>query len=123
MKAIELGATYQLAAAAGGITYDTFNEWRKADASFSDAINAAEGKAAEQWLRYIERAAKDGNWQAAAWKLERRYPHMYGRTVQETRNTHEHSGPSGQPIPIQYFDASAALAAAAGGSGEDREDA
>ncbi len=37
----------------------------------------------------IDKAAADGKWQAAAWKLERRYPSQYGR--QEKRLL-EHSG-------------------------------
>ena len=37
----------------------------------------------------IDKAAADGKWQAAAWKLERRYPAQYGK--QEKRLL-EHSG-------------------------------
>ena len=88
IDAIKLGATYELAAAYAGMSYETFNEWRKADVEFFDAIKQAEGQAAVLLLSKIEQAATDGNWQAAAWKLERRYPKMYGRTVQEQ----EHSG-------------------------------
>lgn len=100
VQAIELGATYELAASYGGVAYNTFNEWMKAgeDAQagvkreFYDAVKAAEGKAAVKWLAKIEQAASDGNWQAAAWKLERRYPGDYGRT------RHEHTGRDGGPI-------------------------
>jgi hypothetical protein len=31
----------------------------------------------------IDQAASSGVWQAAAWKLERRFPHIYGRRVIE----------------------------------------
>lgn len=88
VQAIKLGATYELAAGYAGMSYETFNEWRKDDIEFSEAIKQAEGQAAVLLLAKIEQAATDGNWQAAAWKLERRYPKMYGRTVQEQ----EHSG-------------------------------
>ena len=88
VQAIKLGATYELAANYAGMSYETFNEWRKADVEVSEAIKQAEGQAAVLLLAKIEQAATDGNWQAAAWKLERRYPKMYGRTVQEQ----EHSG-------------------------------
>jgi len=81
-QAIELGATYELAAHYGGIAYSTFAEWQSEKPEFSEAVKAAEGKAAVKWLAKIEQAAVK-NWQAAAWKLERRYPHLYGRTVQE----------------------------------------
>jgi hypothetical protein len=46
---------------------------------FVERIREAEGRAVIGWLAKIEKAATDGNWQAAAWKLERRYPENYGR--------------------------------------------
>lgn len=79
LEAIRKGATYELAAGYAGITYETFNAWMKAKPTFSVAVKAAEGVAALGWLEKIEAAANDGNWQAAAWKLERRYPRDYGR--------------------------------------------
>lgn len=80
VQAISMGATYELASQFGGIHYDTFNEWMKGKPDFSEAVKAAEGRAVVGWLAKIEKAASDGNWQAAAWKLERRYPENYGRT-------------------------------------------
>lgn len=87
MEAIRSGATYELAAGYAGITFQTFNEWRKAKPEFSDALTRAEGAGAMTWLQMIE-AAAPVDWRAAAWKLEHRYPHMYGKTVQ----AQEHSG-------------------------------
>lgn len=81
--AIKLGASYELACKFAGISEDTFANWRKRYSDFSDAIQEAEGAGVMQWLAKIEKAANDGSWQAAAWKLERRYPQTYGRTVQE----------------------------------------
>lgn len=81
VDAIELGATYEMAAAYGGITFETLRQWRKRYPSFSDALKQAEGRAVLKWLYRIEQAANAGTWQAAAWKLERRYPSDYGRTV------------------------------------------
>lgn len=81
--AVEAGATYELAAKAAGVTYETLRVWRESKAAFSVALDEAEGRAAQRWLRVIERAAvEDGSWHAAAWKLERRYPESYGRQVQ-----------------------------------------
>jgi hypothetical protein len=88
VQAIKVGATYELAAQYGGVSYNTFNEWmKKGDAAksgkyreFHEAIKAAEGDAAIKWLAMIDKAAVE-TWQAAAWKLERRYPQNYGRTV------------------------------------------
>lgn len=116
LKALRLGATYELAARYGGIHYDTLNEWRKDDPEFSEAIEKAEGDAATSWLERIETAANEGNWQAAAWKLERRYPESYGR---REVTKHEHSGPNGGAIQFSF---GAVIAELASGSAADRED-
>lgn len=105
MQAIQLGATYALAAQYGGVTYETFNNWmNKGEAArsgvyfqFFNAIKEAEGKGAIGWLAKIEKAANDGSWQAAAWKLERRYPEQYGRQVKDNR----HSGYVGTFNPAE----------------------
>jgi len=83
VDAIRLGATYELACNYGGIDYMTFRRWYEAKREFSEAVKDAEGAAVVKWLALIDKAANDGAWQAAAWKLERRYPQTYGRTVQE----------------------------------------
>lgn len=77
--ALELGASYCAASAYAGIAYITFVRWRDMDDDFAAMIELAQGKAQVGWLAKIEKAATDGNWQAAAWKLERRYPDEYGR--------------------------------------------
>lgn len=79
--AIRVGATFRLACLYAGIDQSTFENWRKRYADFSDAVNEAEGAAAVKWMAQIDKAAKDGSWQAAAWKLERKYPREYGRRV------------------------------------------
>lgn len=89
--AIRLGATYDLAAMYAGISKRTFQRWRQHASTAKDGtplaqlrerLTMAEGAAAVGWLEHIEQAARDGNFAAAAWKLERRYPDMYGRRVQ-----------------------------------------
>jgi hypothetical protein len=88
VNAILLGATYELAAMYAGISTDTFERWRKKAttapagtplAVLGERLREAEGRAAIGWLAKIEKVASEGNWQAAAWKLERRYPETYGR--------------------------------------------
>ena len=96
LQALEVGATYELAARYGGISFDTFLRWRKRYAGFATHLHAAEGKAALRWLVKINQAA-GGDWRAAAWMLERRYPHDYGRTVQEQH----HTGDAAQPVSIR----------------------
>jgi hypothetical protein len=86
--AIRLGATYKLAAQYAGISYDAFNEWMVkgeqaqtgAYCQFRHAVKEAEGAAAVGWLAKIEKAASDGTWQAAAWKLERLHGDEYALT-------------------------------------------
>jgi hypothetical protein len=106
VQAIQMGATYELAAQFGGVSYDTFNNWMKRGAEaaegdqafvdFFETVKQAEGKAAVGWLAKIEVAANDGNWQAAAWKLERRYPGDYGR--QRIELTGKDGGPVGVDV-------------------------
>jgi hypothetical protein len=79
--AIRLGATYDLAARYAGMSDSTFERWRESDPDFAEQVRDAEGAAVVGWLAKIEKAANDGEWTAAAWKLERRYPHEYGRRV------------------------------------------
>lgn len=92
VHAIKLGATYDLACKYANIDYSLFALWmngrhfpkgttQQQKDDFVETIRAAEGEAAMVWLAKIERAASDGNWTAAAWKLERRYPNQYGRAV------------------------------------------
>lgn len=91
VKALHLGATHRLAGLAAGIGESTFYTWmalgRDTGASpyleFLNAVKIAEGAGAVECLEKLAVASRDGNWQAAAWVLERRYPAEYGRTVQE----------------------------------------
>ncbi len=91
VRAIRVGATYELAAQFGGITYQTFLNWmtrgqgsrRGRYFEFFEAVKRAEGEAAIKWLALIDKAAAT-TWQAAAWKIERRYPQWYGRRVELT---------------------------------------
>lgn len=99
--AIRVGATFGLACAYAGISEDTFARWRERYADFADAVKEAEGGAVVGWLAKIEKAANDGTWQAAAWKLERRYPREYGRQVVEQ----EHTG--GLTVRVVYEDVDA----------------
>jgi len=84
--AIQLGATHELACKYAGISEDSLARWQARYADFAAAIKEAEGSGAVGWLLRIEAAAKNGSWQAAAWKLERRYPEQYGRTVSDHRH-------------------------------------
>lgn len=87
VHAISLGATLKMACAYAGIGESTFykeiamgREAQDAESvEFLEAIKKAEADAGLKWLGQIEDAAQQGNWQAAAWRLERRYPREYAR--------------------------------------------
>lgn len=103
VRAISVGATFEAAANAGGVVYNTFNEWmKKGEAAksgkyrdFYEAVKKAKGNRQIRWLAQIEKAADGGNWQAAAWKLERTEPKNFGR------QRVEHTGADGGPIQVQ----------------------
>jgi len=86
-QALSVGATYALAAAYAGISADTLTRWQDRYTEFADKVRLAEGRGAITSLAQIQKAATDGDWRAAAWKMEKRYPADYGKTVQENRLT------------------------------------
>ena len=91
VQAIKLGSTYALACQYAGISRATFFRWMAAGRQnhspakreFPDAVKEAEGGHALQTLATIHRAAKDGDWKAGAWLLERR--HGYTRDGKASR--------------------------------------
>lgn len=124
--AIEAGMSQKRACRVAGISHETLRLWRE-DPRKADALTAlieeAEAAFEQRMLQVIDKAATENDqWQAAAWRLERKWPEDFGRR-DTVKGVHEHSGPAGAPIPIQYFDADAALAAVAAGSGDGSGDA
>ncbi len=105
LTAIKLGCPKKDACGAAGIAETTLYKWMEwADserrdaaryADFRERIKIAEGEATQNWLAIIEKAARDGSWQAAAWKLERRR----GMFVPRVRT--EVTGKDGEAIQIQ----------------------
>ncbi len=79
LHAISLGSPYELACDYAGISYELFRQWhRRAENGeevfivFVDRVKKAQGVAAVKWLTKIDKAMEE-QWQAAAWKLERRH--------------------------------------------------
>jgi transposase len=95
-QAIRLGATDELACDYAGIGASTFYAWMEAKPEFQETIKQARGAAAVKWLAKIEQAGEDA-WQAFAWKLERRFPQMYGKQALEI------SGPDGGAIVVKGY--------------------
>lgn len=107
------GSYVETAALAAGVSKRALYEWlsRGGDAKLDDDGNAVDPKMqryvdfvvavdqalAESEIRDIERIDKaaDTTWQAAAWKLERKWPEKYG-----VKQRIEHTGAGGGPISI-----------------------
>jgi hypothetical protein len=111
LAALRAGNYQETAAVYGGISRDTFYYWleRGRDepesiySDFSDAVEKAKADAEVRDVALIDKAAHDGSWQAAAWKLERKFPNKWGRV-----NRTEISGPDGAPVKVD-IDAKASL--------------
>ena len=86
-KAIRIGATYQAAAEAAGISYETFNEWRKCKTTkflrFSEAVDRANADAQLDLLAKVQTFG-DKDWRASTWILEHRFKQDYGNAVDVT---------------------------------------
>ena len=104
-RTLRLGAYQREAAAAAGISYSALMQWiskggkerrhiaeggkpRKGHALYLDLVQGMEKAQAEAQLSdlaIVTRAAQEGAWQAAAWKLERRNPDQWGRNRLEVQ--------------------------------------
>lgn len=72
VAALRAGNTRSTSAKLAGIDYATLKRWCQLSAPFCAALEKAEAEAERKYVRNITSAAADGNWQAAAWWLERR---------------------------------------------------
>lgn len=104
---IRAGNYIETAAAIAGISKETFYDWMKQGADpksrfapFSDAVVKASAEAEAMDLLLIGQAARAGQWQAAAWRLERKHPKKWGRY-----DRHEISGPDGGPLHVEFENA------------------
>lgn len=87
LDAVKAGNYIETASALAGISKDTFFAWLKKGAraphgeyrDFSDAIKKAMAYSEALDVMRIGKAANSGNWQAAAWRLERKFHDRWGR--------------------------------------------
>lgn len=94
VNAVKAGAYLETAAAAAGINKVTLHRWlRRGErypgtiySAFSEAVHEALAQAEMRDVLTISKAAGDGDWRAAAWRLERKYPKRWG-TVSRTEIT------------------------------------
>lgn len=86
VRFIHAGSYVETACAAAGIHKDTFYTWLKRGAvekkgiykDFSDAVQKAMAMSEIADIATVGAASKT-QWQAAAWRLERRFPSKWGR--------------------------------------------
>lgn len=98
VEALRAGNYIETAAAYAGINKTTLYDWLKRGArdksgpyhTFSNAVEKAMADAEMRDVLLIANAAKE-NWQAAAWRLERKYPDKWGRKDRISAQV-EHSG-------------------------------
>lgn len=85
LLALRAGKTKRESARLGGVTYTTMNEWENRFPEFADAVKNAVEVAKNDLIATIQAASQPsgkspGQWQAAAWLLERRWPTEFART-------------------------------------------
>lgn len=133
--AIRAGVRPEVAAVYSGVGARTYYRWMQlgrsaeAEAVYADFVEAVEGSLAEWEARdvlLIGEAAKT-DWHAAAWRLERRLPRVYGkRERHEIANADEEpfriaGGPSFDPdrLTVEELEQLLALTEKAGTDGSD----
>lgn len=104
MNAVKAGNYIETAAAWAGISKDTLYNWLKKGArsrrgkfrAFAEAMEKAQAEAEMRDIQTIGQAALSGNWQASAWRLERKFPKKWGRVDRS-----EVTGKDGGPVEVK----------------------
>jgi transposase-like protein len=102
VQALSAGAYVETAAAMAGVSKQTLYSWLKRGADqaqgpfreFLDAVEKAQAEAEVRDIALIAKAAQT-QWQAAAWRLERKFPEKWGRKTRV-----EHTGEDGGPVQV-----------------------
>src|SRR5665811_2371089 len=89
IEALRSGSYRIDACRTAGIHYNTLLAWEKKgedeqsgeNVEFLDALRKAEAEAVITNVEVITRAAQDGDWKAAAWFLEHKYPDKWAMLV------------------------------------------
>ena len=75
---LQYACPLEVAAQAEGVSVATVRQWLVRYPEFAAEVEQARGRCVVQLLGYLNRAAAQGNWKAAAWLLERTSPASYG---------------------------------------------
>jgi hypothetical protein len=81
LDAIADGAPYVVACSYAGVSAESFNDWRRRDPEFNDAVEKVTAACTLRRVRKIERHGEE-TFAAIAWLLERRHPELSGRPDQ-----------------------------------------
>jgi transposase len=108
LEGIELGLSYERACSLAGIHYATLRRWIvKGETAksgefreFCEALRGAEARGVAAMLELIRQSANEGQWRAAAWILERRYPEHYGVGSVSVKLSGKDAGPIRQEVEI-----------------------
>jgi hypothetical protein len=79
LSAIRRGLPYVHACAVAGIHPSSFHAYKNRHASFRDEVEKANADFIASNLEVIEKAAKAGDWRAAAWRLEHCQPEHFAK--------------------------------------------
>ena len=91
LTALRMGHYRTVAATYAGISHETLRRWLKEAENptappeyraFRDDVDVAEAQAEVIDLGLVRQAARDGEWRAAAWRLERAHPDRWGKKDQ-----------------------------------------
>lgn len=104
VKAVSLGNYIETSAAYAGVNKQSLYTWMKRGnrqkkgpfRDFLDAIKKAMAEAEIRDLENIRVISTNGNWQASAWRLERKFPKKWGR-----KERIEHVGDGGGAVQVQ----------------------
>lgn len=87
VKLLEAGNYQKHVAQALGVAEETWYRWLREGEQgqhplkreFYESVKRAEARAIARNVALVQRAAQEGNWQAAAWWLERKFPSEWGK--------------------------------------------
>lgn len=97
LNALRLGLSRGTAAKIIGCHTSTIANEAKRNRKFLDRLKEAEGNCEQALVAYIYSAAKGGQWTAAAWILERKWPQRWGRINREPIPLKEPELPDNDP--------------------------